>query len=408
MHLVFINQYYPPDVAPTGVVLAAVVEELMEQGHEVTVICAEGGYAGVRQKIQDGDEKGEGVDVVRVRATRFGREIFLGKLLDYFSYYLGVAWYLAVMLPQPNRIVALTTPPYLSLLARVMSKLRGADHAHWVMDIYPDVMVAHGILREGSLAHRALAWLARWGMSGKRCAAVLTLGPDMAERLKNQRSEIRADFNSNKVSWIPLWSTGDENADDLAVANRRHEMGWKNDELVLMYSGNMGLGHRFGEILEVGGQMSEVGERFVFFGGGKRRCKIAEYLEKYPNAPIELHEYVPVEILATHLRSADVHLVSLDAKWTGTMLPSKLQGIFAASRPVIFIGDENSSIGRWVTESGGGWIVPPGDVGRLKEVIHAARDPKIREARGLAAKAFAEAIFDLRANVRRVVDILVC
>ena len=29
MHLVFINQYYPPDGAPTGIALAAVVEELV-------------------------------------------------------------------------------------------------------------------------------------------------------------------------------------------------------------------------------------------------------------------------------------------------------------------------------------------------------------------------------------------
>jgi colanic acid biosynthesis glycosyl transferase WcaI len=50
MHLVFLNQYYPPDAAPTGVMLAAVVEELAAQGHKVTVICAEGGYAGTRQK----------------------------------------------------------------------------------------------------------------------------------------------------------------------------------------------------------------------------------------------------------------------------------------------------------------------------------------------------------------------
>ena len=51
MHLVFLNQYYPPDVAPTGVMLEAVVEELARQGHAVTVLCAAGGYAGGGEEV---------------------------------------------------------------------------------------------------------------------------------------------------------------------------------------------------------------------------------------------------------------------------------------------------------------------------------------------------------------------
>ena len=45
MHLVFLNQYYPPDAAPTGVMLKAVAERLVADGHGVTVLCAAGGYA---------------------------------------------------------------------------------------------------------------------------------------------------------------------------------------------------------------------------------------------------------------------------------------------------------------------------------------------------------------------------
>jgi colanic acid biosynthesis glycosyl transferase WcaI len=413
MHLVFINQYYPPDGAPTGIALAAVVEELAALDHEVTVICAEGGYAEMRHKtVRRQTQEKDGINVVRIRATKLGRESFIGKLVDYLSYYLGVAWHLAVMLPKPNRVVALTTPPYLSLLARVISKTRGADHAHWVMDLYPDVMVAHGILKQNSLAHRALTWLARWGMGGKRCAALLTLGPDMAERLANQCKE-ESSNSLHPVSWVPLWSTENENADDQEVIKRRHEMGWKDDELVVMYSGNMGLGHRFGEILEHISQQPEINTpnyrsvRFAFFGGGKRRREISEFIEKHPNAPIELHDYAPAEILTAHLRSADVHLVTLDAKWSGTMLPSKLQGIFTASRPVIFIGDTHSSIGKWVKESAGGWIVAPGNISELEHAILEARDPKMRESLGRAAKAFADANFDCQTNVQRVANILV-
>jgi glycosyltransferase involved in cell wall biosynthesis len=121
---------------------------------------------------------------------------------------------------------------------------------------------------------------------------------------------------------------------------------------------------------------------------------------------VELHDYVAPEMLGAHLRSADVHLVSLDAEWTGTMVPSKLQGVFAAERPVVFIGSADSSIGRWVRESGGGWVVEPGDVAALAEAIEEAGDPQERARRGRAAKLFADLNFDRKTNVARVAEVL--
>lgn len=438
MKIVFLNQYYPPDVAPTGVMLEAVVEECVRKGHEVTVICSAGGYGAASgsaesQVISDQKRAGEkaegmnpGLQVVRVGATRFGRGSFLGKVVDYLSYYVKSAWVLWRLGSGVDRVVALTTPPYLSVLARVMSKLRRADHAHWVMDLYPDVMSAHGMLRESSVGYRVLRWLARWGFGGKRCAAVLTLGPDMAERVGRLLGA-----GDGRVQWVPLWGgSGDAEGDSGAgeggegtevgeegrleaclprqagSLSYRAMRGWGKDEVVVMYSGNMGLGHRFGETLEVAGE-GVSGFRFVFFGGGMRRGEIEGFLNGYPGSAVELHDYAPADLLAAHLRSADVHLASLDEAWTGTMVPSKLQGIFEVGRPVVFVGGRDSSIGRWVVESGGGWVVGAGDVGGLRSALVEAADPVERQRRGRAAREFARVHFNRERNVRRVVEILV-
>lgn len=437
MHLVFLNQYYPPDAAPTGVMLEAVAEECARAGHHVTVICAEGGYAGggkgsgsrgaAEESVATFPNGIENLAVIRIGATKFGRGSFIGKLLDYVSYYLGVMWRLWRMSPQPERIVALTTPPYLSLLARGMSKVRGADHAHWVMDLYPDVMTAHGMLRESGVIYQVLAVLARWGLGGRRCAAVLTLGPDMAERVTRQMA---GDGQREAlVSWVPLWGTetsgpgripaGGDDAMDVSGARvevdeaqmLRRERGWADDDLVVMYSGNMGLGHRFGEILEVANRQMEMAGpgrvRFVFFGGGKRRGEIEQAARDHPESGVEVHDYAPAARLVAHLQSADVHLASLNESWTGTMVPSKLQGIFAVGRPVVFIGSAGSSIGRWVRESDGGWVVEPGDVEGLRGALLQAQDVGVRRAKGAAAKAFAELHFTKTTNVSRVVEVLV-
>lgn len=121
-------------------------------------------------------------------------------------------------------------------------------------------------------------------------------------------------------------------------------------------------------------------------------------MEAHPTARVELHDYAPADDLPVHLRSADVHLASLAPEWTGTMVPSKLQGIFGVGRPVIFIGSAESSIGRWVAESGGGWVVEPQDVDGLRTALAEAADADERTSRGARAAAFSEAQFDRQAN----------
>ena len=90
MNFVFLNQYYPPDAAPTGIMLARVVQEMTKAGHEVTVICAKGGYASRDANDQESgnvdEHGGDGVNVLRVGATSFGRGTFLGELVDYVRF----------------------------------------------------------------------------------------------------------------------------------------------------------------------------------------------------------------------------------------------------------------------------------------------------------------------------------
>jgi len=119
VNLILINQYYPPDVAPTGLMLEAVAEELAALGHHVTILCSRGGYGGQKEVAAAARAVVDGVEVVRCWSTAYGRRGFLGKIADYVSFYLGVVWGLCTASHRPDRVVALTTPPYLSVVAGV-------------------------------------------------------------------------------------------------------------------------------------------------------------------------------------------------------------------------------------------------------------------------------------------------
>jgi glycosyltransferase involved in cell wall biosynthesis len=88
------------------------------------------------------------------------------------------------------------------------------------------------------------------------------------------------------------------------------------------------------------------------------------------------------------------------------MVPSKLQGIFFSGRPVLFTGSATSSIGRWIQESGAGWVCAPGDEEAHVAAMREARDPGVRARMGAAARAYAERHFNRAINVPRVAGIL--
>ena len=114
------------------------------------------------------------------------------------------------------------------------------------------------------------------------------------------------------------------------------------------------------------------GPVWAFSGGGKRRAEIERFTREHPEARIQLHPYVARERLRESLCAADVHLVSLDSKWQGMMVPSKLASVFAVGKPVIFVGGRHNEIAQWIAESGAGWIVAEDDVDGLLAAVEQA------------------------------------
>lgn len=403
MKILLLNQFYPPDTAPTGQFLHDLARALLARGHDARVICSRRAYEGGGQFPKE--QTLDGVNIRRVAAFGFGRIGSLGRLADYTSFCSALLLRLLCSRWRPDLIVALSTPPYIGLLAKVAAKLRGCAHAHWVMDLYPDAIAAHGMLRSSGWIYRILQGLARRQYRG--ATAVIALGPFVQKRVAEYCS-------GTTVECVPLWAnsrrgegeTGRRGEEDAEAQALRRARGWRDNDLVLMYSGNMGLGHRFQEFLAAAEQLGAQGPVFAFAGGGARRREIEAFAGAHPAARIQFVSAAPKEQLAAHLASADVHLASLDAAWQGLIVPSKIQGIFGAGRPVLFVGGRDNEIASWIEQSGGGWVVAENDVAGLLRAIAEASDPAERHKRGSAARQFASTHFDANTNCEHIVRVL--
>jgi glycosyltransferase involved in cell wall biosynthesis len=387
VRFLLLNQYYPPGVAPTGRYAADLACALAARGDEVDVVCSRHAYSGGAHPART--ELRDGARVHRVAASGFGRGSVARRALDYASFLL-LALARGLRVPRPDVVVSLTSPPYLGVIGKAIARLRGAAHAHWLMDLYPDAAVAHGLLAPGGRAERVLAGLTRWQWRGAR--ALVALGPVGAQRAARYAANVR-------VEPLPLWAQPELLAGEAAPPGAERPP----RDRVLMYSGNMGLGHRFDEFLEAAGRLGADGPRWVFAGAGARRAEVERFRAAHPEARLELRDYVPEGELRASLASADAHLVSLRAAWQGVIVPSKLQSIFAVGRPVIFVGPRDNECARWIEEAGAGWVVGEGDVDALLAAVHEALDGTRAAATGAAARRFARERFDAAKSLPRLI-----
>jgi colanic acid biosynthesis glycosyl transferase WcaI len=117
--------------------------------------------------------------------------------------------------------------------------------------------------------------------------------------------------------------------------------------------------------------------------------------------------YQPREALADSLGAGDVHLVSLLPQLEGLIVPSKLYGILAAARPVVFVGDPDGELSRVIRESAIGVSIPCGDGEGLCRALRALRDDRLgREQAGSRARKLFEERYTLSAAVSRWRELL--
>jgi hypothetical protein len=84
--------------------------------------------------------------------------------------------------------------------------------------------------------------------------------------------------------------------------------------------------------------------------------------------------YQPRERPRESLSLPDIHIVSLDERLEGLIVPSKLVGVFALGRPMLWIGAAEGEVGTLVRAFGCGVTVPLRDAAALIQVLRELSD----------------------------------
>lgn len=386
MKVLLINQFFHPDQAPTSQMMTDLAEDLTAGGVDVTVVSGRSAYTGGKPSWKR-REVYRGIAIHRTATTNFGRRTLSGRLLDYLSFSMAAALE-SLRLPRQDVVITLSTPPWLFAIGLLLRWMKGTPWVYWVQDIYPDVAIALGFLRNPGLATKGLRRLSR--VSFAKADQVVALGNFMGLRILERGGA------QERIAVIPNWADGRRiypvaSGENWFLAEHSLE-----GRFVILYSGNMGYVHEFSTSLQAAKALrDEPPFLFLFIGDGPRRPEIEAYVERHSLANVRLLPYQFQEAIPFSLGAGQVHLISLKEGLEGLSVPSKIYGSLAAGRPVIYVGPERSEVGQIVRDARCGFVVKEGDVDHLIDAIRVLyQDKALREEMGRRARASFELFFD--------------
>jgi glycosyltransferase involved in cell wall biosynthesis len=324
--------------------------------------------------------------VIRVGRALFEKRRVLARSADFLTFVLLSA-VAALRQRRFDAVICCTTPPFIGVAGLLATRARGGALVLWMMDLYPEVAIATGLLREGSLACKAFRAVDRACLS--RADAVVVLGDRMRKRVSSKGCLIR------RIESIHVWSDGEEIRPRPATGSPLRSHWGLEGKFVILYSGNFGLGHegqtifRAMEILRGNPSI-----QWLFVGGGRKRSILGRFLSESGVTNVTFRAYQPREALSSTLAVGDVHLVSIDENFAGIIVPSKFYGALAAGRPVLYVGPRLTEIADTIEEFGCGIIVEPGRPDELvAAIMRLVADPALVASMGSRARAGFEAGF---------------
>lgn len=356
MRILYLSQYFPPEIGATQNRAHEICTNLRDFGHSITVIAEvpnhpsgiiKHDYKNKLYKITQED----GLEVIRVWVKTSPVKNFLNRMLFYLSYMINAILAGILLARQKYDLIYSTSPPlFVGGTALVLSRLKKIPFVFEVRDLWPESAVALGELtnpRSINLATR----LEESCYQNSTKIIVVTNG--IQEKLLDRG------IPKEKIILIPNGS----NVDNFCFKPEARKLLRKQlqleDQFVLVYAGIFGLAQGLETIVNAAELLKDIPDiHFLLIGDGPIKSNIQTLISELKLANITLLPSQPYAIIPDYISASDAAIVPLrKVDLFRGALPSKIFDAWACERPLLLCIDGEA---RLVLESSrGGIYVPP-------------------------------------------------
>ncbi|MRR10384.1 glycosyltransferase WbuB, partial [bacterium] len=321
LRILIICQYFPPEVAPIGVMMKELAADLAAAGHRVTVVTGFPNhprgivFAGYRRRLFQ-REMADGIRVIRCYMHVSPRRSVLARILGYLSFGLS-ALSAALRLPRHDAVLLPSPPLTNGALALALRLIRGWPYVYNVQDIFPDAAITAGIITKPAV----IGALRRFERCiYRRAGRIAVISEGFRANL------IAKGVPAGKIELIHNWL----DAAEIAPQPRDNEFSGRhglNGRFVVLYSGTIGLISGAEILVDCARRLSGCRDiLFLFVGEGVTKETIVRMAEQQHLSNMRFLPFQERELLPQVQSSADVSVVTLKRGMGRTSVPSKILG----------------------------------------------------------------------------------
>lgn len=273
--------------------------------------------------------------------------------------------------------------------AWAVARLGGAKAWLHVQDLEVDAAFDLGLLKGPGLRRAVLA-AERWLMRG--FDVVSTISRRMQQRILDKG--VPAAKTLMAPNWVDVaaMAASPEVSDGGRPNAYRAALGIANQDVVALYSGNMGAKQGLELLAEVAHRLADQPNVvFVLCGDGPGKEPLQQQCKGLSG--VHFMSLQPQERLPELLAMADIHLLPQRSDAADLVMPSKLTGMLASARPVLATARLGTELAEVVQHCG--VAVPPEDADAFAQALMGlAADPALRQRLGAAGLAHARQHMD--------------
>jgi glycosyltransferase involved in cell wall biosynthesis len=385
-----------PDVFTNSRLLLDAAYGFAERGHEVTF------YSASPLSKEPEPEFQYGISVLRHWSPRFDR-VGIKRRLTNSAVVAFLIFIRLLFTRKPTVMLVDTTSSFLGPCAWAISLVRGHRYVYLATELYPDAAVALGVIREGGIVDRI------WDFSNRlvygRASRVIVIG----ERLRHKVARhMKGGAEAEKLKVVHNWSDPNEMKPVEKSENWWVKEHGLEDKFVVLYSGNMGLSHDLGTLIDAAEILRDRDDlRVVLIGQGPSKEKLVADAEAKNLGNVVFLPYQPVEVLPFSLSSGDLSVVTLATKMDALTIPSKLYPAMAAGQAILALMGPGTDVGEMVVEYEVGIRATQGDaVSLANELVKFLDDPEMVQVLKTRSRSVFEENFTRDMSIGTYLDIL--
>jgi len=385
MRILFLSQYFPPEIGAPQNRLHGLAVRLLKKGADVKVLTAMPNYPEmkVHQEYEgkwfDHEER-DGLEVYRSYVYCSQKLTILRRMLNYLSFTFSSVLLGMSRVPHCDLIICESPPLSLAITAILLKWRHGARLVFNVSDLWPESARQLGLVRN----RLVLSLAGKLEMYAYRHSDLITGQTNFIV------DDIKRRTGREEVYWLPngidmelyqgyLDETG---AQDAARERNawRSQFGFGEDDFIILYAGILGHAQKLETILRAAQQLSGRPQiKFLLLGTGPCREELLRLKEKIGVTNVMFENPVPKNEMPDVLNAIDAGVVPLARHklFTGA-IPSKIFELLVMKKPLL-LGVEGEAKRIFIDETPCGLAFEPEDQGDL-----AAKARQLAENRGMA------------------------